>query len=134
MLAMSSSAAVNPPVHEHHEIDLTLVLAPAARRRRRRRVDKAGVGLWCFAGLVFTFLFAPIAIILLTSLTSATTVEFPPPGFSAGIGIECSSIRYEVLQATHPGLAQAIWFSLYLGMLTTFFATLSGILCGVCVP
>jgi putative spermidine/putrescine transport system permease protein len=104
-----------------------LTIPPPAARRRRRRVDVAGVGLWCFAGLVFTFLFAPIAIILLTSLTSATTVEFPPPGFS----LHWYRVFLDTLRGapgTHPGLAQAIWFSLYLGMLTTFFATLSGIL------
>ena len=48
--------------------------------RRRRGVSQMLLGL--FAGLVFLFLLLPLAVVFPISLSSASYLQFPPPGFS----------------------------------------------------
>ena len=47
---------------------------------RRRGVSQVLLGL--FAGLVFLFLLLPLAVVFPISLSSAASLQFPPPGFS----------------------------------------------------
>jgi putative spermidine/putrescine transport system permease protein len=102
-------------------------LARLAVARPRRRVDRVGIALWAFTGLVFVFLFAPILIIFLTSFTASETVEFPPHGFS----LMWYQRFFDALRdapGVHPGLAKAIWFSFRLGGMTALIATVAGVL------
>lgn len=48
--------------------------------RRRRGISQILLGL--FAGLVFVFLLLPLAVVFPISLSSASYLQFPPPGFS----------------------------------------------------
>ncbi len=47
-----------------------------------RRAGAGRIALRAFAGVVFLFLFLPIAIVFPLSVSSAPYLEFPPPGFS----------------------------------------------------
>jgi putative spermidine/putrescine transport system permease protein len=95
--------------------------------RWRRRLDVVHIALWTVTGVVIAFLGAPIAIIVLTSLTSTPTVEFPPQGYSLR-WYERLIATWQGAPGTRPGLAHAIWFSTYLGLLVSGLATLAGVL------
>ncbi len=106
--------------------ELTLPHA-AALRRRRHKVDVAGLLLWLFAGLVFTFLLAPLGILLLTSFTASRTVEFPP----AGLSLRWYALLLHTLQGepgTRPGLSSALSVSVSLGALVAALSVFAGVL------
>ncbi len=51
----------------------------------RPRVDSVAVGQWLFrasVGVVFAFLLAPIAVVVVTSFSSTGSLSFPPAGLS----------------------------------------------------
>ena len=51
-------------------------------RRRAVYRDHGGMWLRVWCGLVFSFLLAPIVIIVITSFTAGETVAFPPAQYS----------------------------------------------------
>ena len=104
-----------------------LTLARHVVSRWRRRLDVAQIALWGVTGLVVAFLIAPIAIIVLTSLTSTPTVEFPPQGFSL-VWYQRFIATLQGAPGTRPALARSIWFSTYLGLLVSGLATFGGVL------
>ena len=104
-----------------------LTLARHVVSRWRRRLDVAQIALWGVTWLVLAFLIAPIAIIVLTSLTSTPTVEFPPQGFSL-VWYQRFISTLQGAPGTRPALARSIWFSTYLGLLVSGLATFGGVL------
>ena len=104
-----------------------LTLARHVVSRWRRRLDVAQIALWGVTWLVLAFLIAPIAIIVLTSLTSTPTVEFPPQGFSL-VWYQRFIATLQGAPGTRPALARSIWFSTYLGLLVSGLATFGGVL------
>ena len=104
-----------------------LTLARHVVSRWRRRLDVAQIALWGVTWLVLAFLIAPIAIIVLTSLTSTPTVEFPPQGFSL-VWYQRFIATWQGAPGTRPALARSIWFSTYLGLLVSGLATFGGVL------
>ena len=104
-----------------------LTLARAAPVRRGQRRDVAGILLWVVCGLVFAFLLAPLAILLLTSFTASRTVEFPP----AGLSLQWYGRLFDTLlgrPGARPGLTPAIWFSVRLGVITAALSVAVGVL------
>jgi putative spermidine/putrescine transport system permease protein len=81
--------------------------------------------VWC--GLVFTFLLAPIVIIVITSFTAGETVAFPPTQYS---------LRWYAKVLDHladapgvkPGLLAAFLLSLRVGAVVALGATVAGVL------
>jgi putative spermidine/putrescine transport system permease protein len=95
--------------------------------QHRRRLDLAGVALWCFSGLVFAFLLAPLVILLLTSFTASATVEFPP----AGLSLRWYQTLWRTLlgaSGTRGGLTSSLQVSVGLGLLTAALAVIAGVL------
>ena len=90
-----------------------LTLARHVVSRWRRRLDVAQIALWGVTWLVLAFLIAPIAIIVLTSLTSTPTVEFPPQGFSL-VWYQRFIATLQGAPGTRPALARSIWFSTHM--------------------
>src|SRR5437870_1525334 len=93
----------------------------------RRYRDDGGLLLRIWCGLVFAFLVAPIAIIVLTSFTAGETVAFPPTEYS---------LRWYQKVLDHlrdapgvkPGLATAFVLSLRVGLFVSAGATIAGVL------
>jgi putative spermidine/putrescine transport system permease protein len=89
--------------------------------------DGAGLLLRLWCGLVFAFLLAPIAILVVTSFTAGETVAFPPTEYS---------LRWygKVWQhlvdgpGVKPGLGSAFLTSLRVGLVVAFGATMAGVL------
>jgi putative spermidine/putrescine transport system permease protein len=52
------------------------------RRARRRRASVGRIALGCFTGVVFAFLMLPLLVVFPISVSSASYLQFPPPGFS----------------------------------------------------
>src|SRR5690242_8801665 len=105
--------------------ELTIARSVPVRRRQRR--DIAGIVLWVVCGLVFAFLLAPLAILLLTSFTASRTVEFPP----AGLSLQWYGRLVDTLLGrlgARPGLTPAIWFSVRLGVITAALSVATGVL------
>lgn len=50
--------------------------------RARRRASPGRIALGLVAGLVFTFLMLPLLVVFPISVSSASYLQFPPPGFS----------------------------------------------------
>lgn len=103
------------------------IARPLTVRRRGHRRDLAGIALWAFCGLVFAFLLAPLAILLLTSFTASRTVEFPP----AGLSLRWYATLIDALQGkpgTRIGLTPSIWFSIRLGVSVAALSVVTGVL------
>jgi putative spermidine/putrescine transport system permease protein len=94
--------------------------------RRRYRTD-GGILLRVWCGMVFAFLLAPIAIILVTSFTGGETVAFPPVDYS---------LRWYAKLLAHltnapgvkPDLARALLVSLQTGVVVAAGSTVAGVL------
>jgi len=94
---------------------------------RRRYRDDGGVLLRIWCGVVFVFLVAPIAIIVLTSFTGGETVAFPPTEYS---------LRWYGKVLGHigdaaglkPGLATAFLLSFRVGLTVALGASVAGVL------
>jgi putative spermidine/putrescine transport system permease protein len=81
--------------------------------------------LWC--ALVFAFLLAPIAVLVVTSFTGGETVAFPPAEYSLRW---YRKVWQHVLDApgVKPGLASVFLVSLQVGALVSVVATIAGVL------
>ena len=90
---------------------------------------RAGGGLllrlWC--GLVFAFLLAPIAILVVTSFTAGETVAFPPAEYSLRW---YGKVWQHVLDApgVKPGLGSVFLLSLRVGLVVALGVTVAGVL------
>jgi putative spermidine/putrescine transport system permease protein len=80
-------------------------------------LGRLAVTVW--AGAVLVFLIAPVAIILVVSLSAADYLSFPPPALS---------LRWYARFFGVPGWRQAIGVSAQVATLTMVFATLLGFL------
>jgi putative spermidine/putrescine transport system permease protein len=97
----------------------------AVRGIKRQTWNPAEIVLGAVGITVLTFLAAPIVIIVLTSFTTTSTVEFPPVGFSL-MWYKRLLDTLRGLPGTRPGLADAIWFSTWLGLLVACICTVTG--------
>jgi len=97
----------------------------AVRGIKRRPWNPAEIVLSAVGIAVLSFLAAPIVIIVLTSFTTTTTVEFPPVGFSL-MWYRRLLDTLGGLPGTRPGLADAIWFSTWLGVVVACICTVTG--------
>jgi putative spermidine/putrescine transport system permease protein len=96
-------------------------------RRRAVYRDHGGMWLRVWCGLVFSFLLAPIVIIVITSFTAGETVAFPPAQYS---------LRWYAKVLDHladapgvkPGLLAAFLLSLRVGAVVALGATVAGVL------
>jgi putative spermidine/putrescine transport system permease protein len=104
--------------------------ARSARRIWRRRGDLPGIALGAAVTMVLVFLAAPIVILVLTSFATTATVEFPPPAFSLKWYKRLME-TWQGLPGTRPGLADAIWFSTWLGLLVAGICTGAGLLAAI---
>jgi putative spermidine/putrescine transport system permease protein len=95
--------------------------------RRRRYRSEAGLLLRIWCGLVFAFLVAPIAIIVLTSFTGGETVAFPPTEYSLRW---YEKVLGHLLDApgVKPGLTGAFLLSLRVGLAVALGASVAGVL------
>src|SRR5438477_7423579 len=94
---------------------------PRARESRASRLER-----WSFAlafgiagGLAVVLLVAPTLIVLITSFTSAYSLKFPPPGYSAR--------WYLALWSDSPEIVAAAQLSLEVAAVATLIATLLGV-------
>jgi len=93
---------------------------------RRRRP----LGRWLLSGyllLFFLYLESPLVIIGLTSFNNGLTVAFPPSGFST----QWYGVLWQELNdapGMKPGLLDAIWASLWLGLAAMAGAVIAGVL------
>jgi len=90
---------------------------PRARESRASRLER-----WSFAlafgiagGIAIVLLVAPTLIVLITSFTSAYSLKFPPPGYSAR--------WYLALWTDSPEILAAAWLSVEVAALATAIAT-----------
>jgi putative spermidine/putrescine transport system permease protein len=89
--------------------------------------DGAGLFLRLWCGLVFAFLLAPIAILVVTSFTAGETVAFPPTQYSLRwYGKVWQHIADR--PGVKPGLGSAFLTSLRVGLVVAFGATVAGVL------
>src|SRR2546423_13860618 len=90
---------------------------PRARESRASRLER-----WSFAlafgiagGIAIVLLVAPTLIVLVTSFTSAYSLKFPPPGYSAR--------WYVALWTDSPEIVAAAWISVEVAAVATAIAT-----------
>jgi putative spermidine/putrescine transport system permease protein len=100
-----------------------LVVFPA-KRRARTRIARLPSVLATFTALVCLFLAAPILVVLLSSLTAADYVSFPPVGVS---------LRWyaEVLQSDE--FATSLLVSLQVATVVAILASVIGVLAGLAI-
>lgn len=79
----------------------------------RRRLSLLGVWSWA----VYGFVLAPIAVILLASLTAAEYTSFPPHGIS---------LRWYFEIPKHPEFLESLWISLVVAVVSGTLATALG--------
>src|SRR5437016_700904 len=96
-----------------------------ARESRASRLER-----WSFAlafglagGIAIVLLVAPTLIVLVTSFTSAYSLKFPPPGYSAR--------WYLALWNDSPEILAAAWLSVEVAALATAIATVLAVACAV---
>src|SRR5947207_7222393 len=94
---------------------------PRARESRASRLER-----WSFAlafgiagGIAIVLLVAPTVIVLVTSFTSAYSLKFPPPGYSAR--------WYLALWNDSPEIVAAAQLSLEVAAVATLIATALGV-------
>ena len=98
----------------------------AMRASQRERVE-GGVFLRIWCGLVFLFLFAPIAILILTSFTAGETVAFPPVKYSLRwYGKVLDHLRN--VPGIKPDLAGVFLVSLRVAILAALGSAIAGVL------
>jgi len=88
-------------------------------RRRRSRGSGGRLVLYAFSGLVFLFLMLPLFIVFPISFSSASYLQFPPPGWS---------LRWYEAYVNDPVWIAATFRSLKIAACTTVLATLLGTL------
>jgi putative spermidine/putrescine transport system permease protein len=81
------------------------------------RRGPSGVALW--SGAVYAFVLAPLAVVLVASLTAAEYTSFPPEGLS---------LRWYVAIASHPEFVESLRVSLGVALVTGVLATALGTL------
>jgi ABC-type spermidine/putrescine transport system permease subunit II len=91
----------------------------ASSRRRRPRRSRGRLGLNLFCGLVFLFLMLPLFIVFPISFSSASYLQFPPPGYS---------LRWYEAYVNDPVWLAATLRSLKIAACTTVLATILGTL------
>ena len=93
----------------------------------RRRLDVGGLLLRVSCGLIFAFLLAPIAILVITSFTAGETVAFPPTEYSLRW---YAKVWQHVVDApgVKPGLGSVFLLSVRLGLVVAAGATFAGVL------
>jgi putative spermidine/putrescine transport system permease protein len=74
------------------------------------------LGVWSWA--IYGFVLAPIAVILLASLTTAEYTSFPPQGLS---------LRWYLEIPKHPEFLESLWISLVVAALSGALATALGV-------
>ena len=84
-----------------------------------QRNGPGAVAITALAGAVLVFLIAPVAIIVIVSLSGADYLSFPPPHLS---------LRWYQRFLGTPSWRQAIWVSTQVAGLTMLFATALGLL------
>jgi putative spermidine/putrescine transport system permease protein len=89
--------------------------------------DGAGLLLCLWCGLVFAFLLAPIAILVVTSFTAGETVAFPPTEYSLRW---YGKLWQHIVDGpgVKPGLGSVFLTSLRVGLVVAFGATVAGVL------
>jgi spermidine/putrescine transport system permease protein len=90
----------------------------AAPRRRRRRLDVAAVALGAFSGLVLTFLYLPVVVLIVFSFNDNVVTTLPLRGFTLG--------WYQKFFANSDMLA-AIGNSFYVASFATVLTLLIGV-------
>lgn len=83
-------------------------------------MTRRGAGTWVLSGvvtLVYLYLLAPIAIVVLSAFNAGDYLRFPPQGFS---------LRWFVRFAQSESFVQAFWFSLRLAVYATIASTVLG--------
>lgn len=81
--------------------------------------DAARFALWVFTALVLAYLVLPILVVIPLSFTSGQLLVFPMPGVS---------LQWYEDFFTNPLWTGALWNSLFIGVVTTVFATALGTL------
>lgn len=88
------------------------------------------IGAWSLTTYLivfFVYLEAPLVIIVLASFNDQLTVRFPPTGFSLQWYEALWNTAMEA-PGTKPGLVDAIWTSLWLGLVAMIGAVIAGVL------
>ena len=96
---------------------VTPARARLAHRRRRGGGWHRALHAWC--ALVFFFLMLPLLVVFPISLSSASYLQFPPPGWSS---------RWYEAYFDDPTWIDATWRSLKVAACTTVLATVLGTL------
>jgi len=84
---------------------------------RQARIVHTLLRVWL--GLVILFLLLPILVVVPLSLSSASYLRFPPPGWS---------LRWYVSYFTREAWTSATWLSLWVGLIVAVLATVLGTL------
>ena len=84
---------------------------------RQARIVHTLLRVWL--GLVILFLLLPILVVVPLSLSSASYLRFPPPGWS---------LRWYVSYFTRDAWTNATWLSLWVGLIVAVLATVLGTL------
>lgn len=93
----------------------------------RRLGGWAGRLLWLYLLLFFVFLESPLVIILLTSANKGFSVTFPPQGFSWQWYLRVWD-EIQGASGVKPGLTQAVWTSVWLGLAVMTGSVVAGVL------
>lgn len=91
----------------------------ASSRRRRHRQSSGRVVLYVYCALVFAFLMLPLFIVFPISFSSASYLQFPPPGWS---------LRWYASYVNDPVWLAATFRSVKIAACTTVLATVLGTL------